>query len=151
MQVRVTAMAAALFACLALLGCAQIESRITPEPIVVTKEATAAVVAAPVSGDIGAAPGDLPLWPGATVEYVESRGGAYTLSMITGDPYDDVFAGVGVGFERAGWQVAVEDSAASDSSASGTITVSSQTADGLVAVEQLENGSTSIEYILTSK
>lgn len=151
MSVRTAAVPALLLASLALAGCQQIEAKIAAEPIVVTKEATAAAVAAPVTGDIGKAPSDLPLWPGASVTYVESRGGAYTLSMTTADPYGDVFKGVGVGFERAGWEVAVEDDEGSDSSASGTMTVSSATFDGLVVVERTQDGLTSIEYILTSK
>jgi hypothetical protein len=138
-------------ACLVLLlpltGCAAASSVLTPEPEVVTREATVAVPAAPVDGALGREiPSDLPVWPEATVVSVEkSDGGSLVIALRTPEAYDDVVTGLGVGFERAGWQV----TEGGQEAAVTLLDVSGLGYEGLVTIASTDAG-TSIEYLLTS-
>jgi len=135
---------------LSTVGCKQLEQRFTPPPKVVTEEATVAVAAAQVSGELSAdTPEGLPIWPGATV--LESTGteDAYGLTLQTSDPYDDVLAGVAAGFEQAGWTVAREQGDGEDAS-SVVLTVGNDAFDGFLTISRIETSTTQLDYVLTA-
>lgn len=136
-------------AALSLVGCQRIETALEPEPVIVTEEATAAAAAAPVEGELAEkTPSDLPLWPASKVLASEYNAGAYSLTLSTGDPYEDVLNGVAAGFERAGWDVAVEDDG-EVGLRTAVLTVGSDRYDGLVTLSEVDTASVEIEYILT--
>lgn len=149
MQLRVL-IVIAVVASISLTGCARIEESLKPEPIVVTEEATAAVAAAPVAGELAEkTPSDLPLWPEATVVSSELNAGTYTLELTTGDPYEDVLNGVAAGFERAGWAVTVEDDG-EVGLRTALLTVTSDKYDGIVTISEVDAENVGIEYLLTA-
>lgn len=128
-----------------LTGCQKVVSAFTPKPEVVTREATAAASGAEVVGSIPADfPSDLPLWPGAKVADAIADGPSKTLVLKMNESYEDVVAGIAVGFERAGWsavKVAEEASAT-------VLEVRGEGQDGIVTIYGGEEG-TSVEYLLT--
>lgn len=129
-------------------GCAKLEQRFTPPPQVVTEEATVAVSGAAVTGDLGEAPQDLPVWPGATVTDQSITDGAYAVTMTTVDVYDDVLKGVAVGFERAGWSVAQEESG-DQGARSAVLTVTGSEYEGYVTITEAENEVIQVDYLLS--
>jgi hypothetical protein len=139
-------------------GCAQVQQAITPKPKInhVTVEATVAAPAAAVNGKLaGGAPKTLPLWPGSTVVRSKATklksGTTWTATLSTPDPYTDVLNGVGVGFQRAQWQVAAQDMTSGDTS-STVLTVSNDSSDGIVTVSNLpKKKQVRIEYTITPR
>lgn len=125
-------------------GCKQTKALLTPEPIVVTKEATVAVPAAAVEGELPAdAPESIPLWPGSKIISAESTGDAtFTMMLGANEVFEDVVSGMSVGFERAGWKV-VETGAdeglamleVADDKYEGVVTIASQ--DDTVTIDFL--------------
>ncbi len=115
-----------------------------PGPVA-SQEPTVAVAAAQVSGELPEGlPDALPLWPGATVISGEAAGEAVLLTLDAREAYDDVVAGVSVGFERAGWTVTEDD-------VPDSVTVLDVQGDGLegvVTVSETEDG-VQIDYLLT--
>lgn len=132
---------------LAASGCKRIETALTPEPEIITQEATVAASSAQVEGELpGDAPGGVPMWPGATVDAAEvSKDGSYSLVLVSDEAYDDVVAGVSVGLERAGWEVAEAaneaDAVVLDAGGSGLV--------GVITITRTESGGATIEYLLT--
>jgi hypothetical protein len=131
-------------------GCKALEKQFTPPPKVVTEDATMAVDGAQVAGELSdVTPEGLPLWPGA--EVVESTGteDSYGLTLVTGDPYQDVLNGVAAGFEQAGWEVARDDQGAPEA-ASVMLTIGNGTLGGFVTISQVETATTQIDYVITT-
>ena len=149
-----------LLVAVALLGtgCAQIQKAITPAVKInkVTIEATMAVPAAPLAGKLAAgAPASLPLWPDAKVVRSKAtkspNGTTWTATLSTADPYADVLNGVGVGFQKANWQVAAQDMTSGDAS-STLLTVGNGSVDGVVTISNLpKKKSVQIDYTITPK
>ena len=114
----------------AMTGCSQVQQAMAPKPKInkVTIEAKVAAPGAAVGGKLtGGAPETLPLWPGATVVRSKAtktpQGTTWTATLSTPDPYRDVLNGVGVGFQRAKWEVAAQDMTSGNTS-STVLTVS---------------------------
>lgn len=141
-----------------LAGCSQIKQVVTPKPKInkVTIEATVAVPAAPITGKLAAgSPENLPLWPGSVLVRYQSKkvpqGTTWTTTFSTGDPYKDVLNGVGVGFQRAQWQVAAQDMSSLEGS-STVLTVSNSKVEGLVTISDLPTQKiVKIEYDITPR
>jgi len=143
-------LAVAVVALASATGCAALDKLLTPSPKVVTEEATVAVSGAPVVGELSAdTPRDLPLWPEASVVESVATGDSYSLTLTTTDAYDDVVAGVATGFDRAGWDVATEDSG-DDLGRMSVVTISSQGQEGFITVTELEGGTTQLDYAIVS-
>lgn len=131
-------------------GCGRIQRMITPETKVVTQEATVAVPAAPVDGDIEPGlPDSVPLWPNARVTYSGQAAEAYNLTLLTSDPYDDVLAGLAVGFEDAGWEV-MQDEDTTSATKVTVLTAASDAAGCIVTITDVGNGTVGIAYVITS-
>lgn len=140
----VPALVLALSATPILTGCQSVQSFISPTPTVITQEATVAVTAAAVTGELPAeTPESLPLWPGAEVASAESIESQFSLVLTSSEPFDDVVSGMTVGFERAGWEVA---ESASDESAT-SLDVSNGEYEGVVTVYDA-GSATRIEYLI---
>jgi hypothetical protein len=158
MQRRVLGMLACVaLVSLAMTGCTQIQQILTPTPVVnkVTIEATAAVPGAPVTGRLAKGmPKDLPLWPGSAVSksilIKSGSGNTWSATLTTPDPYSDVLNGVGVGFQKGGWDVAAQDVSSAEIS-STVMTVSGPTVDGVVTVTGTKKGTVEITYSMAAK
>lgn len=149
MHLRLIIAAAVMLSSAALAGCARINEALEPEPIVVTQEATAAVVAAPVEGALADGhPADLPMWPGASVVSSEFEDETYTLEVMTTDSYDDVLNGVAAGFERAEWTIIVDEQV-DEAPRSAVFSVASGALEGLVTISEVESSTVGIAYVLT--
>ena len=100
---------------------------------------------APVSGSFSSlVPAELPVWPEAEVTSAEEADGESLLLVLqTEDAYEDVVLGLGVGFERAGWQVAESG----EEPNATLLDVSGSGYQGVVTISGSESG-TSIEYLL---
>jgi hypothetical protein len=72
---------------------------------------------------------------------------AYSLTLQTADPYEDVLNGLAAGFETAGWQFAREESS-EDEAQAAVLTVTNDANEGIVTLTQLEDGSTQIDYVI---
>ena len=134
---------------------AQLDAKFTPKPTIVTQEATVAAVGAPIDGSVAHGfPGDLPMWPGATLFKQKTtktpQGKSYTETFTTGDPFVDVLAGVGVGLKRAGFKVAATDGSTGVVKA-GILMVSNADLEGIVTVSQVPRRPVQIEYVITPK
>lgn len=130
----------------ALGGCSRLQAAFTPPPKVVTEAATVAVAGAPVKGELHkGVPADTPLWPNATVQDSTYLKSTATFTLTTTDPYDDVLSGVAVGFERAKWEVAEEDTSAEDIR-STLVTASKPGREALVSIADLGDGTVVMEY-----
>ena len=127
----------------------------------VTIEATVAAPSATVKGQLAPGiPANLPLWPGATVEASKApkasktKGAAtpaWTATLATSDPYIDVVNGVGVGFQKANWQVQALDMSSNESS-STLMQVSNDSGNGVVTVSKPAGKTTvQIDYTITPK
>jgi hypothetical protein len=140
-----------LMAALALptTGCARFRSALTPEPEVVTIEATVAVAGAAVEGELPeGTPADLPLWPGSTVVEGESGPASYTLTLSATDTFDDVLAGLAKGFSDAGWEVAQED-LGEGAERTAVLTVEGSSGQGIVTLTAEDDGSVMIVYVIS--
>lgn len=138
-----------LFSALAfsITGCEKLDSALAPEPTVVSEEATVAVPAAQVIGVIAeGAPDSLPLWPGARVEGSESTRGTFTLVLTASEPFDEVVNGVGVGLQRAEWEVA-EEATGEPGDRITVLTIARSGAAGFVTIAEGRAGTT-IEYVV---
>jgi hypothetical protein len=130
-------------------GCARLQEAFTPPPKVVTEEATVAVDGASVVGELSAdTPSDLPIWPHATVVESVTTDDAYSLTLTTTDSFDDVLAGVAAGFEKAGWDVASEET--SEGGRVAVLTVSTTGREGFITVTELEDLSVQLDYVLAA-
>lgn len=139
-----------LAALLVLPGCGSVEEVLSTGTVEAAVEATVAVPAAPVDGQLHAStPADLPLWPGATVEESALEEGSYSLSLLTDDEFEDVVNGVGVGLERKGWDTAAEDVVGDVGSRVELLTVRLGTVEGFITITEVGDGTTAIEYLLT--
>lgn len=144
MRLRIT-LVVIVAAALAATGCTNIKSTFTPDPPVVTQEATAAASGVAVKGQIpDGFPDDLPLWPGAKVQDARPTDTSLSLVLKTTDTFDDVVPGIAAGFERSGWKAV----AVSEEDSATVIEVSNNDYDGLVTVYREANGAT-VEYLLT--
>lgn len=131
-------------------GCARLEERFTPEPTVVTEEATRAIAGAAVDGELSRkTPEDIPLWPGASVIESSMTEDAYSLTLQTTDVYTDVLAGVAVGFEEAGWQVA-KDEFGEKGAGSAILSVTRGGEEGIITITELEGGLVEIDYVIAA-
>lgn len=150
MRSRATILIAILVVAAAMLsGCTQLEETFTPEPNVVTEEATVAVDGASVVGEMSPdTPAGLPLWPGAEVVESVQTDDAYSLTLTTTDTYEDVLAGVAAGFEQAGWEVASEESSEGGRIAVLTLTATDQ--EGFITLTELEGGGVQLDYVLVA-
>lgn len=139
----------ALFVASSLVGCSSLQAALTPDPEVITEEATVAAAGATVSGELSPeTPEGLPLWPGAEVIESVAAEDSYSLTLSTGDSYDDVLPGMAAGFERAGWEVTSEES-----NEGGRIAVLSLTAEGqegFITITELESGAVQLDYVLVT-
>ena len=150
MRVRLTLAIVLALALAPTAGCKALEKRFTPPPTVVTTEATVAADGADVAGDLGKkVPEGLPVWPGAEVTDQKTTKDAYALQLTTTETYDDVLKGVVVGFERAQWQVAQEESG--DAGARiAILTVSNDTYAGYVTLTETEDAAVTIDYLISA-
>jgi len=149
MRVRAAASITVALALLLVTGCTRLETALTPPPKVVTEEATVAVDGASVVGELSAeTPEGLPLWPGGEVVESLSTEDSYSLTLTTGDPYDDVLAGVAAGFEAAGWEVASEES--TEGGRVGVLTLTTQGQEGFVTITEIDSSSVQLDYVLVA-
>jgi hypothetical protein len=99
------------------------------------------------------APADLPLWEGAGVTknmVTKSKvGTSWSATLTTTDPYEDVAKGMAVGFQRANWQVELQDVASTEGSTT-VLTVIGASATGIVTIAAQKNNTTRIGYVITS-
>lgn len=137
-------------------GCDQIEQAVKPKPVVkkVTIEPKVGKPGAALQGSLTApAPADLPLWEGAVVQRNKvtksSAGTSWFATVTTSDKYEDVAKGMAAGFQRASWQVQLQDVSATDTS-STVLVVSGASASGVVTVSSWKNNLTQINYVITS-
>lgn len=142
---RVSIVVAALGLLLPVTGCSEVQSALPSTPETVAEEPLVASTDADVSGELGSEiPADIPVWPEAKVISAEEiEGGSWLVVLETSEPYEDVVLGMGVGFERAGWEVA-------EGGEEETLTmldVSGSGYQGVVTVYSA-NAGTSIEYLL---
>ena len=159
MRARHLMIAPVLAAALLGSGCSTVKTKLdakfTPPPTVITKEATVAVASASVEGTLTRGfPDTVPLWPGATLTTSKttktSQGESYSAMFKTGDPFDDVLAGLGLGLKKAGFTVAATDSSA-DKMKVNILMVSDAELEGIVTVSQLTGKAVHIEYVITPK
>lgn len=147
MRTRTVLLAVVLTVLALTTGCAKVEQALTPEPTVVTEEATVAAAAAPVLGDLPSdAPSDVPLWPESTVVESEVTKDSYGLTMITTDSYDDVVAGLAKGFGDAGWTVEKDES--EEGGRVTVLTVTTDAYDGFVTITEIDDGTVQLDYAL---
>jgi hypothetical protein len=137
-------------------GCDSITQVLNPPPVVthVKVDAKVGKPGAALRGTLKpGAPADLPLWEGAGVTrnaVTKSRAGvAWSATLTTADPYDDVVKGMAVGFQRANWQVELQDVTSTESSTT-VLTVASGSATGIVTIAARKDGTTRIGYVVTS-
>lgn len=134
---------------LSLSGCAKLQAAFTPDPEVITEEATVAVEGAAVSGELSPdTPQGLPIWPGAEVIESIASEDSYSLTLSTGDSYDDVLLGMAAGFERVGWEVTSEESDEGGRIAVLSLTTEGQ--EGFVTITELESGAVQLDYVLVT-
>lgn len=155
MRTRVlAALAVAVLVVASTTGCAQIVDALKPAPIInhVTIAAKVAKPGAALQGTLKSAPADLPLWEGAIVQRntvtKSSAGKSWSAMFLTADAYSDVSAGTAAGFQKAGWQVETSDLSSAGASTT-VLTVSSQSADGVVTISTKKAGETQLDYVLT--
>ncbi len=149
MRLRAVAVIALAFALLAVTGCARLDEALTPPPKVVTEEATVAADGASVVGELSAdTPQGLPLWPGAQVVESVSTDDSYSLTMTTGDPYEDVLAGVAAGFEAAGWDVTSEES--TEGGRVAVLTLATDGQEGFVTITEVDGALIQLDYVLVA-
>ena len=153
MRVRLIVLAALLAVVVpGVSGCGQIDAMLNPKPKVITQEATVAVAGASVQGQLEAEmPEGLPLWPDAVVtDSTLSKvpgGKSWAASFTTTDVYDDVYKGMGAGFQRAGWTVESVDTSVPEAK-SATFTVQKDNVEGVVSISQVDSGTVSIDYVM---
>jgi len=139
----------AIVALASAMGCTGLQEAFTPPPKVVTEEATVAVDGASVVGELAAdTPENLPVWPDATVVESVTTDDAYSLTLTTADRFDDVLAGVAAGFEKAGWEVASEET--SEGGRVAVLTVSTAGREGFITITELEDLSVQLDYVLAA-
>lgn len=130
---------------LALSGCAAAKQALAPKTKVVTREGKVATADAKVTGELPAElPDGLPLWPGAKVRDAAVTDGSVELQLAATESFKDVVAGVGVGFERAKWNVV--ESLSDDTNT--VLEVSNADYEGVVTLTAGEDVGTTIEYVL---
>jgi hypothetical protein len=137
-------------------GCDSITKMLNPPPVVthVKVEAKVGKPGVALRGTLKpGAPVGLPLWEGAGVTrnaVTKSRAGvAWSATLTTADPYDDVAKGMVVGFQRAKWQVELQDVTSTEGSTT-VLTVASGSATGIVTIAAQKNNTTRIGYVMTS-
>jgi hypothetical protein len=140
----------------AATGCDSITKMLNPPPVVthVKVEAKVGKPGATLRGKLKpGAPADLPLWEGAGVTKnsvtKSSVGVAWSATLTTTDPYDDVAKGMAVGFQRANWQVELQDVSSTEGSTT-VLTVMGGSATGIVTIAAQKNNTTRIGYVITS-
>jgi hypothetical protein len=148
----------ALLAAFALMatGCDSLSQMLNPAPVVthVKVEAKVGKPGVPLRGKLKpGAPADLPLWEDAGVTknaVTKSPAGvAWSATLTTTDPYDDVVKGMAVGFQRANWQVELQDVTSTEGSTT-VLTVASGSATGIVTIAAQKSNTTRIGYVMTS-
>jgi hypothetical protein len=158
MRVRLVLAAASLLIVLLPFasGCDRIEEALKPDPVVkkVTIEPKVGKPGAALQGALKSpAPADLPLWEGAVVQRNKvtksSAGDSWFATLTTSDSYADVAKGMAVGFQRASWQVQLQDVSATDAS-STVLAVTGANASGVVTVSTWKDNLTQINYVITS-
>lgn len=138
-----------LVAMLSLSGCTRLQAAFTPDPEVITEEATVAAAGAAVSGELSPdTPQGLPVWPGAEVIESISSEDSYSLTLSTSDPYDDVLPGMAAGFERAGWEVTSEES--DEGGRIAVLSLNTEAQEGFVTITELEGGAVQLDYVLVT-
>lgn len=148
---RLVSLIALAAACAVLTGCDRIQAAFVPDPIVITDEATTAVSPAKLDGELGeGVPEGTPLWPGSRVEASDRIKGTTTVTLVTGDPFDDVVAGIGVGYQRAEWEVSTED-ASTPEVKTALITASKADRQVLITVTDAGDGTVTMEYLIQRK
>lgn len=142
---RASMLVAALALVLSLTGCGEAPSALSQAPEVVGEEPIVAAPSAPVNGALSSEiPADVPVWPEAEVVSAEEiEDGSFLVVLQTTETYEDVVLGVGVGFERAGWEVAE----GGEEDAVTMLDVSGSGYQGIVTISSASSG-TSIEYLL---
>jgi len=139
-------------------GCDRIKQAFTPPaPGTVTHSATVAVVGAPVNGKFTKGfPSDVPLWPNSSVDKTRKidapNGAAWRAVFLSQDPYDTVLKGVGVGFQRAGWQVATVSAATTDTP-DDILSATKGNSDVVITLSKVTKPTpvTRIEYVITQQ
>jgi len=159
MRVR-TILAAVLICAVAVsaTGCDRIKQAFTPPaPGTVTHSATVAAVGAPVVGKVTKGfPNDIPLWPNSSVDKTRKvdapNGTAWRAVFYSQDPYDTVLKGVGVGFQRAGWQVSSVSAGTTDTP-SDVLSAAKDNTDIVITLSKSTKPvvGTRIEYVITSQ
>lgn len=142
--------AAVALVALSASGCQALKEKLAPEPTVVTRKAVVAAADASVDGTLAPGmPEGVPLWPDAEVLSSSKDKQSYNLMLRTRKSYDDVLAGLVTGFEKAGWQVAQEEST-DQGLKNAILTVSSDVSQGVVTVaDSVESsGAVEIGYVL---
>lgn len=145
---RAVSLIALVAVCVVMTGCGRIQAAFVPDPIVVTDEATTAVSPANLEGELGdGVPEGTPFWPGSRVEASDYTKGTATVTLVTGDPFDDVVAGIGVGYQRADWAVTTEDASTPDVK-TALITASKANRQVLITVADAGDGAVTMEYLI---
>ena len=139
-----------------LSGCGAVKAAFNPKPKVnvVSREATVAVVGAPVNGKLAERmPEGVALWPESTVVGSHltktPQGASWSVQLATNDPYDDVIKGMGVGLEKAGWTVQAQDVGTAEAP-SRILTLTRDGSDGLVTISVIESPTVTIDMMMTA-
>ncbi len=98
---------------LATTGCGRITAALKPADKIVTREATVAVAAAAVEGNVQVArarrSAALADGEGRPIRGDRQRSESWNETLLVADTFDDVLAGMVTGLEKAGWQVETID------------------------------------------
>lgn len=141
---------------LSLVGCNTVKTAFKPPAAkVITREATVAVVGAPVQGKlIKGFPNDIPLWPGAAIDksrkVAAPNGSAWRAVFVAKDTYDSVLKGIGVGFQKAGWTLASE-SVGTTESPSDILSATKDRSEVVLTLTKTPTNTTRIEYVITKE
>jgi hypothetical protein len=150
MFVRVTVVAVVVALALSMSGCAQVSGLLASGPDMASAEATVAIPAAPLNGELpSGAPRELPLWPGASVVEGASTEATYDVILSVADLFADVVAGTAKGFKDAGWQV-TQESLDQETARIVALNVSRATHEGLITITPGEAGETVISYVISA-
>lgn len=130
-------------------GCDRLTEAFTPEPTIVTREATVAVPAALVQGSFQyETPEGLPIWPDAKVISEKQAKGSKSWDemILTADTYEVVLAGMTTGLEKAGWEFETID-ASTPEAPTTLLNVSRNGIEGVITVAATPEGTT-IGYVI---
>jgi hypothetical protein len=137
-------------------GCTNIIDALKPAPTI-NRIKVAAKVGKPgaaVQGKLKTGyPAELPFWEGSGVmknKVVKSSSGkSWQATLATHDPYSDVLPGMAKGLQDSGWQVESQD-LSSDSASTTVLTVTGQSAAGVITISAEPGKMTQIDYVITS-